>query len=121
MKPLLKNQQVLKWLCVFPLDETINKWEKCFYHAFSMFVFIINVFGAFAGIAFFSKFVTIDLGSSLYSLFNIFGTIYTAYTTFVALLCHKKVAAIFQSLSVIYKQSKIRINIFLKSLLSEFN
>lgn len=73
MKPLATNQYMLSWISVLPAEKSTIKWKKVAFKIFPLFLIVSNLAGAVASIAFFVKYITIDLEESLYALFQIAG------------------------------------------------
>lgn len=102
LKPLPTTQRVLSWICVETDDESINSSKILF----SFLIFTANLFGLISSVAFFLKFVSINLEQSLYTMFQISGTISTFYVSFIVFFSRRKISKLFQSLSKIYDDCK---------------
>lgn len=110
MKPLVMNQRVLTWLCVFPLDEAATMKEKLTCITFSIGV-ILTIFSGLTGsVVFFLKFVSTDLEESLYALFQIAAIFSTSNAIVVAVLMRHRIPAMFSNLTEIYEKCMLKIN-----------
>lgn len=111
MRPLVTNQRVLMWLCVCPPDELTKKWQKRVYIIFSVSVFLANLIGLAASLAYFYQFLSIDLEKSLCTVSQIAATISTVYAGIYLFLSRHKITKLFAKLLEIYKQSKFTFNL----------
>lgn len=101
MRPLKTNQQVLRWICVLPWDESTSKWKKIAISMFALSVFIVNVSAVAASIVRLKSSIATDLEESLYSLFPIAASSSATYAMVVAFLSYRKIDGIFRKLSEI--------------------
>lgn len=104
MKPLVTQQQVLTWLCIYPADKSTSKWLKRAYVIFSVAVVVANSLGLITSVAYVYKFISIDLESSLCSILQIVATLSTSYAYILFFTFRHKIVAFFINLSDIYKQ-----------------
>lgn len=104
--PLQTTRCVLTWLYLYPADQNTNKWKKLAYIIVSLIVFIVNVCGLAASVAFFMKFVSTDLEESIYALFQITGILPQIASMLVAFALRQKIFVIFEKLTTIYIECK---------------
>lgn len=107
MKPLLTNQKVLMWLCIYPVNENASKFVKLARVAFTFLVIITELFGLIASVVFFMKFFSVDLEKSLYTIFQIVALISNLYMFVVLCGYRYKIIDVFKHLTEIYNASKI--------------
>lgn len=106
ISPLLANRQVLVWLCIYPTRESTSNWKRLAYIFVVCSIFITNLCALIASGAFISTYISIDLEASLYALSLIFAFSGATYVIFIALFMKKKIFALFESLTEIYRSSK---------------
>lgn len=106
MQPLTTNKQILIWLSAYPVDETNSKWKKIACGIFSVLVFFGNLSALAASVAYFMKFMSIDLGESLCALLQISGFGSSLFMMLIAVILRHKIKNIFEQLSEIYEMSK---------------
>lgn len=100
------NRRVLTWLCIYPADKNASKWQVRAYIAFSAFVFGVNMFACGASAVYFYKHASADLESSLLALSQMSGCFSVWYTGIIMFLSRRKITAVIDSLSDIYKFRK---------------
>lgn len=89
-----------------PSNENTSKWkERSFFVLFLVAITILMASGT-ASLVFFSKFVSIDLESSLDTLYPAAGSFGLVYTLVMVYFLRHKMDAIFVDLSNIYDTSK---------------
>lgn len=104
MKPFFTTQRVLVWFVVCPADKNSNRWKKIAYHIFTLVTFFSILFAYFA---YFVKFKSIHLDTSLYAvLMSIFvsGLIFLSMVMFAY---RHKISNLMNKLSDIYNSSKL--------------
>lgn len=124
MKPLVTNRRVLTWLCVHPADETTSKFEKISYFIFSLIVFSGILSSLIASIAFFYKYVKVDLEVALYAVSQIAAASSVLYAIIMTLFSRPGITDVFKRLTIIYNESKSKNYLrfllgFLKSLIEK--
>lgn len=107
MKPLVSYSRILTWFCVYPEDKNIKKLENAFHVIFCVCIFSGNVIGLITSFAFFLKFLSIDLGSSLYAMFQIICCVGTIYGIILILIIRKSITNTFKNLSKIYEKCNL--------------
>lgn len=107
MKPLKTNQQVLTWLGVCRAADTVSIPKKLIYIFAAFFGFSVVFTSLSASVAFFVKFVQIDLEESLYALFQIASFSGLSYIILTAFIMRNKINGIFNRLSHIYDACKL--------------
>lgn len=109
MKPLVTNRRVLTWLCVYPADATTSKLKQLAYILFSLIVFAGILSSLMASIAFFWKYVLVDLEVALYAVSQIAAAASILYAIVMTLFSRQGITNIFQKLTKIYETSKTNI------------
>lgn len=106
MKPLETNQLVLTWFGLSPADKAPTKWQKILYKA-STFLLILSILSIFiSSLAFFYRFVLIDLEKALYAVYQFVGLFSALYLCMVAYLSRPQINSTLNQLSNIYHESK---------------
>lgn len=102
MNPIATSQRALVWLCVCPDDESsiLIKFARPVV-PFILFSFFAT--GFMTSVAFFSKFVSVDLKEALYALLQIGGTVDGLYIMFVGYVSRKKINKTIRNLLKIYE------------------
>lgn len=111
MKPLATAQSMLKWFCVWQFAEPTSKWMKVANIIFTFSILLANVIGLLASVAFFLKFVSIDLETSLYGFFSVFGFAEAVYCVLFIIFSRHQIADVITKLAKIYEASKKRFSI----------
>lgn len=111
IQPLHTTVQVLTWLCLLPPEKTINKWTKFGYHFTTFTVVTISLATLPTSVAYFLKFLYIDLEKTFYAIFQIIGIGLLDITILISYCLRHKITLIFDKLNGIYAESK---RIFLK-------
>lgn len=106
MKPLAKIRRLLTWFCACPPDENTRKIQKLIYIILSVILVVSILSSGTASVAFFVKFVAIDLGQSLYAVFVLIGNVTEINVISVSLYYRQKIGAVFRHLSEMYKARK---------------
>lgn len=112
MEPLVTNRRCLIWLRVLPPEESSSRRQKIVHSIFFMMVLATLSFACLSSFTFCWKFVSIDLGRTMFSFMFVaseFAIIYTALVGMI--LMRHKIGAIFENLSTIYKASEYWIKI----------
>lgn len=107
MKPLVTNQRILRWFCVFPTNETIKLREKISYVLFTSIALAVTVGAIVSSGAFFVKHLRTDFKESLYALFQVVSLFGSVNAILAILLSRRKLDTIFTQLSTIYKERKL--------------
>lgn len=111
--PLKTNRWILTWLCVFPPEKNTSKWKKLAHIAFSLTVFIINAGSFFGSLAFFLKYMSVDLEQCIFALVQMIGEVNMSYVSIITFIQRDKIKAIYDDLSRIYRARKSSIRFFL--------
>lgn len=106
MNPLQTAKQVLTWLCVLPADETVSERKKLLYRGLVYVVFVSMVSSLLASVAFFIKFMNIDLEEALFALAQVGGTSAMGNIIIATYFLYPKIIAIFEKLSKILTERK---------------
>lgn len=107
MVPLSTPQRLFKWLCVWPVNETGQKWEKATYAFLTIAFSLLNVIGLIASAAFCRKFISIDLEMALYAVFTVFGFGSGMYGVLFVFFSRHGISDLFEKLSKICDASKM--------------
>lgn len=116
MVPLETNHLVLTWLCVFPPDESTSRLKRMAYTTFSLAIFGINAGSFFGSLAYFLKFMSVDLEQSLFAVVQMLGEVNMAYISIITYLLRHRITATYESLAKIYKAREYAVKFFLISL-----
>lgn len=109
MKPLRTNCQSLIWLCMCPQDHlnSPSQWRELIYAIYTA-ICLGTLITCFSGdLTFCIKFVTIDLGRSMFSFMFLVAEFTAIYMGFIAMfLLRHKIDTIFKTLATIYNACK---------------
>lgn len=106
MNPLVTNRRVLTWLCIYPAREGTTRRQKRMFIAFSLVSATTIMWCFLSGLAFFMKYVTIDLEMALQSVFILCSAFGALYVQVVLLLSRQKIKSLFDQLTDIYDKRK---------------
>lgn len=119
MIPLVSLQRVLTRMCLCPFPDGTSKLTKIKSISLVSILIFCEFNCAITSIAYYMKFMLIDLKESLFSLFQIAAAVGVVYQIFIALFSKRKILGIIQGLNRIYEESKrfsgyLKQNILLK-------
>lgn len=106
MEPLPTTWRSLIWLCMCPSDNALRRWQKLPHATYTTICLgaLIACFGS--ALAYCIKFVSIDLGRSMFSFVFVVGEFSVIYIGLVAIYSmYHKIDTIFKTLSTIYNAS----------------
>lgn len=107
MEPLTTNRRSLIWLCVSPADEFTNQRQKWAHAIFAVFTIIGLMCTFTACFAFGWKYLSTDLGKSIFAFMFVVGHFICIYAVLAGIfLLRHKFGILFDNLSDIYKASK---------------
>lgn len=107
MEPLATNRQCLIWLCVCPADERTSRWQKLAHIAFALTTLTGIICGFVSCSAFVWKFISIDVGRTMYAFTFMAGELAVIYMTLAGIvLLRHKISTVFENLGTIYNESK---------------
>lgn len=106
MKCLSTHERVLTWLCVLPINENANRFKNSARILFTSLLIAALLCVMASSVAFFVKFVSIDLQKCLYTIFQFSGPLSVFYSFVFLRFPRKKVKAIFKQLADIYDACK---------------
>lgn len=109
MIPLKTNRHVLTWLCVFPPEEGTTKKKRIAHVVFSLTIFGINAGSFFVSLAYFMKYMSIDLEQSIFAIVQMLGEVNMTYISVITFILRDEVSATYKSLSKIYKEREFSI------------
>lgn len=101
----MTSQKMLTWICVYPADETVSKFKRATYAFAYAFILISNLCVLASSVAFFLKYVSVDLEQSLYAVFQITAYGSMTYLIIVSFLLRSKIPLVFDDLAKIYEAS----------------
>lgn len=107
MKPLETNRQCLVWLCICPADKPTSQCQRLA-HAICATIALTGLIAGFvASSAYAWKFISIDIGQTLYACTFLCGELSVFYITLVGMILKRhQINGIFENLSTIYKARK---------------
>lgn len=106
MVPLDSLQDFLTWIFINPSDETTTKNRKIMYAAIGSVVFVFQIIGFAASLAYSMKFMSVDLEESVYCIFQIIALLTGAFSFLFSCISRRKIKVIFENLSDICNKSK---------------
>lgn len=104
MKPLVTNQRVLTWLCVYIPETKTSKIKQLAYFTFSIIVFSGILSSLIASVAYFRKYVLINVETALYAASQIAAASSILYAIVMTYFSRNGITKIFQTLRGIYKK-----------------
>lgn len=106
MKPLPTNQKMLAWMCILPADENAGKYEKILNVVSTVALIVVELCIFISSGAFILQNASTDLEVSLYGVFQVIASFGLTYMMISGLIFNRKVAAMIQTLSHLYDESK---------------
>lgn len=106
MKPLNRSHQILKLLCVCPIDDPSNKWIQFGNILYTISAVIVILSANIASLTFLLKYFPNDLVNSLFALLETAILSTTLYTLFMAHVSRKEIQNVFSTFEDIYMSSK---------------
>lgn len=107
MEPLPTTRRSLIWLSMCPSDGSPSRWQKLAYTIYTMFC-LGTILACIGGnLAFCIKFVSIDLGRSMFSFMFMVAELSIIYVALIGIFSMShKIDNIFKTLSTIYNACK---------------
>lgn len=105
MQPLATTRRMMMWLAMCSADESSSESQKEAYLAHALAVFLLNLIGFTASLAFSFKYVKTDFDSAMFAPMTTIGEFGLIYFMVVAILMRHQIENIFTSLSTMYKSS----------------
>lgn len=103
MKPLQTNKRMLIWLCMCsPNSKDTNVWKKVSHIAFSLMIFVFNLWVVIAHLAYFWTYRSTHLDESLFALTNATAFSVVMYSMIYAFFTRRRTRRIFKNLWKIY-------------------
>lgn len=99
IKPLDINREIFSWLCIYPCDDTKEKFLRIVFFTIMMMIVII-VF--ISGVFFVVSFIVVDIASTLFALVQIIGSIDMFYTLIFAYIFSDRIVSIFELIKNVY-------------------
>lgn len=109
MDPLATNRRVLTWLCVFPPEKGTTKAQRMAHVALSLSVFVVNMGSFFVSLAYFLKYMSIDLEQSLFAVVQMLGEVNMTYISIITYILRRQITATYKSLCRIYKACEVTV------------
>lgn len=106
MRPLETNKVMLKWLYLYPTDESTSVWRKLAYLCFSLNIFGSLICTVIASVPFVIKYKSTDLENCLFALSQMFACSNMSYMVMIAFFMRHKIADVYKHLAMIYDASK---------------
>lgn len=106
MKPLPTNQKMLACMCILPADENSSKRERILNVASTLALIVVELCIFISSGAFIMKNVSTDLEVSLYGVFQVVASFGLTYMMISGIIFRRKIAAMIQTLSNLYDESK---------------
>lgn len=106
MEPLATTRKALQWLCILPADENASIREKIIHVACSTGLIVIEISFVASSGAFVWENVSTNLEEALHGVFQITASIGLNYMLISGIVYQRKIAAMFQTLSNLYEESK---------------
>lgn len=104
MKPLATNRLVLTLFGVFQTDT--KWWQKLISISFISTIVLLSLTAALMSLAFFKKYVSIDLEQSLYAIFQTVAVSIAMNALTVIVLSRRKISDMIEKLEHLYGSSK---------------
>lgn len=105
-KPLEACQRALTYVSVCAADENTSKWKRVFFKVYPLIMTSILLSMLIVSIAYFLRFVSTDLESTLSCLYQIVAFSSLLYSIIVTCFMRQSLLAMFESLEEIYDASK---------------
>lgn len=106
MQPLQTNRQVLRCLCIYPVEEDAPKWKRCAYIGCYLGGVLVSSSFIISSVLYGQKFLSIDVSESMFGLYQSVGVFNTLYMALTAFFLRDKITAIIEELNTIYKKCK---------------
>lgn len=106
VKPLATSQEVLVWICALTPEPTTSTAKKVLFKMCPIVLIFGNITGLASSVAFFVKFIKIDLEVSLFALFQIAGQVNMSNAIVVTICLRHRIEAMFRNLTNIYNECK---------------
>lgn len=100
------NQQVLRRLCILPLNADENPRKTIYFAIFAFILFAINFMTLVGSVVFFAKNIHADLEEALYAVFQIAGCTGLTYLCLAAFFLRNEITQFLETLSEIYSARK---------------
>lgn len=109
MKPLVKSQEILTWLCICP-TENASKWKRFAHLFFTLSIILLVCSLMVSSVVYIFQFLLIDLENTLYAVGQIPCWSPVLYSFIMALIKRQKITALFTKLNKIYdiRKSKLK-------------
>lgn len=102
----MKVQQLLIWLCMYPVDEALSVWQKSIRILFTSFVSITNLCCLATCLAYSCKYCKSDVNGSILAFTTVVAEIGISYIMIATILMRQKIVSNFGNLSQIYADCK---------------
>lgn len=109
MKPLKFHQQMMKWMFICADNEIAGKYKKSLFAIIGVTIFLSQIIAVTGSLAYFIKFLSIDIELALYTTFQITTCGSAAYVFALAFFSRYKIKAVFNNLTEIFDECKYSI------------
>lgn len=106
MKTLHTIKRIMIWMCLCAPDKTSRSRLKGAYFMFALIIFILNLSGLVAHVAFVYKFLLTDLDGSMFAFLGILGFAGTTFVMIIIFFLRHKMKILFNKFSEIYDTSE---------------
>lgn len=104
MESMSTNRRCLVWLCICPAGKSTSRWLRLAHIVCATIAMTGLVCGFTSGSAFVWKFISTDVGQSMYAFTFISGEVAAIYMALAAMtLLRHQIDTVFKNLSTIYK------------------
>lgn len=121
MIPFKTTKWTMTWLCMCPTTKSWNKRKKLIRAVLTLTIIALILCMLVAHLVYFLKFMSVNLGDSLFALMNVIAISDILYGMIVEFFLRHQIGAIFKKLSMIYKASKSTYLIIINILKNETN
>lgn len=101
----------LAWMSILPGAKNTNGWTKLRNYFLSIFSFALEMMGLVASVAFFYKFVAIDLASSLQTILQAAAFISTSYSISVGFRQRYKIQGLFPKFQAFHDKCNLGVEV----------
>lgn len=108
-KPLEVNHKLFIWLCIYPADDTTDKWWQWSYRLFAVLVFTLNLMAAFACLFYLLKNKSENMNENMFAAAITICFYAANIAMIIQFLYRRSINIIFWHLAEIYRESMYKI------------
>lgn len=108
MKPLKTIQWLLTWQSISPPDRSASLKMKIAYVAFALVIFILIFYYTTSSLILFIEFLKVDIKVTFFAFMAFTGSLALLYSLINAFQARHKINEIFEKLSAIHSESKLK-------------